>query len=87
MFITFLGLVYAQKWKQMVFHHFIRASICPELPQITENGAQASIVSVSYTCDFDHKDRACHDKPFIIRNIHGNSNIRKGSRILKKMSK
>ena len=45
------------------------------------------ILYVGYTCDFDHKDRACHDKPFIITKNHGNSNIRQGSKVLKKTSK
>ena len=31
--------------KNIVVHHFMRASICPKLPQITENDAQTIVVS------------------------------------------
>ena len=31
--------------KNIVVHHFMRASICPELPQIIENDAQTIVVS------------------------------------------
>ena len=31
--------------KNIVVHHFMRASICPELQQITDNDAQTIVVS------------------------------------------